>query len=194
MRWLIAEEQLRTLRLKDAVLIAVLACAAAVFIYILEMSLSPAVLYYVFVAVFIFAMNCAVYILKKAGVALLFSVSFAVLTFGVDDIGIFGWKKVVVFLIAALIFEAAFLVLKLRLHSVPVDVVVGSALMLAALPLLAAFALSPSVVFSFPVALLNLVLVSFVAGLVASLVGFLLWHFVSRMKFVIRLEAYFGSL
>ncbi|MBI4153163.1 hypothetical protein HY497_01450 [Candidatus Woesearchaeota archaeon] len=194
MRSVIAEEQVRMIRLKDFALIAGAALVTAVFIHVTQAIVSPSAVYYLFLASFVISMNWTVYVLKKSGVAALFSFLLALFTLNVDDVGIFGWKKIVALFAAALIFEAVFLVLKLRLRSVPVDVVLGSGLLMAALPLLAAFLLSPGIVFSFPVVLLNLVLVSFVAGLLASFAAFVLWHFLSRTKLILKLEAYFGML
>ena len=194
LRLVIAEEHIRMIRLKDFAFIAVTAFITAALIYVAQALVSPSVMYYLFLALFVIALNGTVYVLKKSGVAALFSFLLGLFTLNVDDVGIFGWKKIAVFFVAALVFEAVFLILKLRLKSVPIDMVLGSSFFMAALPLVTAFFLSPSIVFSFPVALLNLVLLSFVVGLIASFVAFVLWHFISGTKFIIRLEAHFGVL
>jgi hypothetical protein len=191
---MIAHEHIRPIRIKEAVLVVVVAIKISLLLWAAETWMDPSLAFIVSLALLVFGMNLVLYITKKSLVSVLFFVLVALLTFNVNDVGVTGIQKVMVFGLAALIFEMTFLYLKMHMHSVPVDMIVGSSLATAAIPLFTAFALAPALAKSFPLSLFNLILIGFSAGLLASVLTFILWHYIHETKFILKLEARLMSL
>ncbi|MBT4936376.1 hypothetical protein HON22_00500, partial [Candidatus Peregrinibacteria bacterium] len=171
-----AHEHIRTFRKTELGLILFVAILVSVVVYLLNFLIDPTFLFLGSLIVLVFGLNFLVHIIKKTGVVMLFFILISLFTLFINDIGIVGWKKIIVFLIAGLIFELSFLFLKIHVHNIPFDIVVGTSFSLLSIPLTTAFFLSPSLASSFPQSLLNVLSLAFVVGLITSVVASLLWH------------------
>ncbi len=191
---MIAHEHIQLIRLKSLIFTLVIASIISLLIFASNLFFSPTTSFMVSLALMVIGMNFTVYLIKKAGIATLFYVFTAVLTFWIDDIGVLGWEKIITFFFAGLIFEIIFLLLKVRVHNVPLDMIIGASLSTASISLITAFALSEGLASSFPVELINLILLAFAVGLIASTVIFLIWHQVERTKIIIKVESWLMSL
>ena len=139
-------------------------------------------------------MNTCVYLIKKTGIAALFYVLTAIFTFWINDISVGGGNKILTFFLAGLVFEIIFLFLKVKVHNIPLDMIIGTSISTASMVIITAFVLSKDLAWSFPLGLLNLVLLAFAVGLIASTVTFLIWHNVEHTKTIIWLESWLMSL
>lgn len=191
---MIAHEHIQMIRPKSIIFTLIVAVITALLIFLSNLFFSPTASFIISLIFLVAGMNFVVYLIKKVGIATLFYVFTAILTFWINDIGVLGWKKILVFFFAGLIFEIIFLFLKLHLHNVQLDMVVGTSLSAASISLFMAFALSEGLASSFPIGLLNLIILAMAVGLGASVVTFLLWHNIERMKPVLKLESYLMSL
>jgi hypothetical protein len=187
-------ELLHRIKFKEIRFILLAAVLISILIFAASFYFNPSILFIVSLALLVFGMNFLVYLIKKSGVAFIFYILVGIFTFSINDIGIFGWKKVLVFALSALIFETIFLFLKLHLHNVPLDMIIGSSLSTATISILLGFFLSLVLASSFPIALLNLILLSFAIGLFSSVLTFIIWHNTKNTKVILRLEAYLMRL
>lgn len=191
---MIAHEHIQLLRLKDIFFVVVVATMVSLLLVAGNIFLSPTLSFIVSLLFLTLGMNCCVYLLKKTSIATLFYVLVAALTFWLNDIGVVGGNKILTFLLAGLLFEILFLFLKVKVHNIPIDMIIGTSISTAGIVIITAFILSPDLAWSFPLELLNLVLLAFAIGIIASMSAFLLWHQVEHTKFIIRLESYLMSL
>lgn len=191
---MIAHEHIQMISMKEIVISAVIALIASFFILLGNTIFAPSFSFLATLIFLVIGMNFAVYLIKKTGIATLFYVLTAIMTFHLDDIGVFGMKKILVFFLAGLLFEAGFLFFKLHIHSLPLDMLIGTSLSTTSIPLLTAFSLSPGLASSFPVGLFNLMLLALAVGLVASVLAAIIWYDVERAKPILKLESYLMSL
>ncbi len=152
--------------------------------------LSPAGLFLFSLLLLTIGLNTIAYLTPWFGRAWIFLALVSIFTLSLDDMGLIGFSKIAVFLLIGLVFELSFLYLKLHLHSVPLDMIIGSSLAMAALPLSSAFILSARLASTFPDTLKNLILSGFAVGLGASVLVFLLWKEIEHTKPVLRLYFY----
>jgi hypothetical protein len=184
----IAHEHFQQIRGKDLIFLGVMSFICALIIYLSSWLTSPSITIIVSIFSIVCLSNLLIYISRKSSMVLLFYVLVSFLTFGLDDFGVTGWRKLMVFLIAGIVFEIIYLTLKLRIHNVSLDMVVGSTLAMMSIPLLVALFISPNLVFTFPEALINLILLGFTFGLISSVITSIVWHFIRANKFILDLE------
>tara|TARA_Y100000034_G_scaffold115205_1_gene152143 strand:+ start:11098 stop:11448 length:351 start_codon:yes stop_codon:yes gene_type:complete len=110
------------------------------------------------------------------------------ISYGVNDFGITGFNKIAVLVIAGVIFELVFLIFKLEIKNVQIDVVLGGGVSAASIPLLMGIVLSSGVVFNMILAMINLILLSFFVGIIGSVLSFLLWYKLKTSKMVLKFE------
>ena len=177
------------LKRKELAVIFAVSLLIGAAIHIGNFYLTPAGIFFFSLLLIVTGLNIVAYLMPWVGRGSLFLFLIALFTFPSDDIGVTSLSKVIVFLLAGLTFELSFMYLKLHLHSIPLDIVVGSSLAMAVLPLSSAFFLSPSLASSFPPELWNLTLLAFSIGLGTSVLMSLLWEFTEHTKLV--LELYF---
>jgi len=191
---MIAHEHVQRIRLKEFIFVVIVAIIISFILFIGNFFLSPTFSFITSLIFLVVGMNICIYLIKKTGIATLFYVLTAILTFWLHDIGVVGGYKILTFFFAGLIFEGIFLFLKLHVHNVPLDMIIGTSLSTASISLITGFALSEGLARSFPVELLNLILLAFAVGLIAATVTFLIWHSVEHTKPIIKLESYLMSL
>jgi len=127
-------------------------------------------------------------LVRKAGAVTLFYALVAIQTTAVHNLGILGWLKLPVLIIAGIIFELVFLTLKIEIKNIPADVVLGAALSNASIPVTAGLLLSISAIRSLLPNFINLILLAFILGLAGSIVAFLVWWNLKTTKIVMRFE------
>ena len=187
---IIAREVIQPLTLKEMGVTLFIAALLALLLYPLDAILSPTVSFIVFIGMAVGALNLAVYLLNKFGVAFLTFSFLGVLAFPLALVGVAGWTQLLVLFIAGLIFELLFITLKLEMHNIPLEIVIGTALSLSSIPLSVGMLLSPQLVLDFHVALLNMMALASLAALISSVTTFLLWYRLKEAKRVIELQAY----
>ena len=133
----------------------------SLFLLVNSLLFTDSLLFSMALILIIIGLNFVVYIVKKPGTATLFLFFVGVETFFINDIGVLGWKKIVVFVLASLLFELIFLILNLQASKFKLEVVFASTLAITNLPLITALFLSPRLASTFPPALINLILIAF---------------------------------
>ena len=187
---MIAIESFRKFHLRDGL---VLIIAAALFA-LSQLGLSffdPSVGYYGSLLIFGLLLSFSTFFVRKAGTGLLVGILSSLCSFPNGLAGAIGWQKVLVFAIAGLLFELAFLLLKLEIHLIPFDILLGTALAVASIPLSTLLLLSPAVATQHQFALLNIALIGFLTGLLSAVLAFLLWYRLKQTKLVLWFE--YGS-
>lgn len=142
----------------------------------------------------VIGMNVLVYITKKFRIATLFFCFHRNINFPPKWHRSKWLEKIFTFLFAGLIFEVVFLILKLKLHCLPLNLIISTNISATSIPLITAFLISSSLASSFPTALINLMLLGFTAGLGSSIIVFLLWYNLEKTKTIILLKSYLKHL
>jgi hypothetical protein len=173
---MITKENIRGLRILD--LGVVLAFAFMWFILdILFENIFSVDLFYVFsLGVFMMFVSFCVNLFKKFGIGFLFFVFSGFISYRVNDFGVIGIDKMLVFIFAGVLFEVVFLLFRLEVKNIPLDVVLASSLSAASIPFFIELVLVKGFILGLVNALINLVLLSFLVGLVGSVIGFLIWY------------------
>jgi len=184
---MIAVESFKKFRIVDLGIIIVLSGIWFLLSLVVNL-LDPQISYILNLLVLIFLMSFIVYLVRKAGSATLFFLISGLISYGVNDFGVTGFSKVLLFVLAGIIFELVFLIFKLEIKNVQVDVVLGSGISSASIPFLMGIMLSSGVVVNMGVAMLNLILLSFFVGVIGSVLSFLLWYKLKTSKMVLKFE------
>ena len=187
---MVAYEHFSKFTYKQMFLILFLSLLSSLIIYVGARFSNPSVAILISLACGVIFMNLAVYLIQKSGSALFFYLFLGFFTMGIDDVGITGWEKVIVYLFVGLIFEIMFLLLKLRIHLIPLDIVLGSTISTASIILFGAISLFSGLMTKFPLELVNLILVAAFTGLFSSTLTFIVWHSVSSKKSVLKFKNY----
>lgn len=125
-------------------------------------------------------------LIRKFFAVTLFYIFGAIITIPINNLGGLGIYKVPILFIAGIIFELFFLLLRVKIKLVPLDVVLGAAFSNFSIPFTmllfvsAARDLMPFV--------WNFALISFIVGIMASIATFLVWYNIKGLKPIIRFE------
>ena len=92
------------------------------------------------------------------------------------------------YLIAGLVFELVFVIFKLELKNIQLDIVLGTGFSAASIPITTAFLLSTNLARSMIVPIFNLSLLSFIVGIVGAIASFFLWYRLRTNRAVLRYE------
>ncbi len=128
------------------------------------------------------------YFLEKEGVVPFFFVLAALATMTIDDFGIFGWRRVLVLLLSGLVFD--FLTFFFHREGEYRSPVFAVSFSIACIPVWVVLIISSTLTQSSVFEIVNLVSLSFVTGLVVSIIVSLVWFRIRHLKSVIRLEMY----
>lgn len=140
------------------------------------LSLFVTTMFVVFTALFI----------RKIGAVTLFYLLGALITVPINNLGGLGWNKVIILVIAGIIFELFFLLLKIEIKNISLDVVLGAGFSNASIPFTMLLliktktALMPYV--------LNFALMAFIVGVMAAIITFLIWYHIKGLKPIIKFE------
>ena len=137
---------------------------------------------------FALTVSLSTMVVRKAGTATLISTLSALFSFSNGIFIATGWNKVVTFGVAGLLFEFLFLMLKLEIHYLPLDILLGTALSTASIPLSTLFLLSTEMAATNGRAVMNILLLSFCVGLIGAVIAFLIWFQVKHSKAVLQYE------
>ena len=191
---MIAHEHIRPIKIKDFFFVGMIVIITSLFLFVGNFIFPPTHSFIISLFFIVCGMNLTVYLTKKTGIAALFYVLTAIFTFPLNDLGVVGGGKLLTLFFAAFVFEIIFLFLKFHFHSIPLDMIIGTSLSIASIPLISAFSLSLELASSFPTALLNFILLAFSVGLGSSVIMFVIWHYIEKTKFIIKLESWLMSL
>lgn len=125
-------------------------------------------------------------LIRKIGAVTLFYLLCALVTIKIDNLGGLGWDKVLVLVIAGAVFELFFLLLKIEIKNIPLDVVLGAAFSNASIPF-SMLLLIPATKEIMPY-VWNFALMAFIIGIMGAIVMFLIWYNMKGLKWVIKFE------
>ena len=132
-------------------------------------------------------LSFAVQITRKAGTGLLFMGVSSILTSHIGDIGVVGFQKFIMFILAGIVFEAVFLILKLEVKDIQLDILGGTAIAGMMIPLFMGLIISSALAWQLINGLLNMMITSFFIGVIGYVVSFMFWHAFRRRKFMVKL-------
>jgi len=139
-------------------------------------------------------MNLTVYMLKKFGVATIFMFITAMLTFNLAELGFYGWNKVLTYVIAAIVFEIIYLIFKIEISSLPLDMIFGTAIGFTSIFIISPMLLSQTLLLVFGSELINLLILTFATSIISSTIFGVIWGKLAATKKIVKFEAYLASL
>ena len=178
-------ESFRKLRKIDLIAIAVLALFWAFITWLINI---PDNQFTFFLSLFVTTMLMAftALLIRRVGAVTLFYLFGAIITIPINNFGGLGIYKVPILLIAGIIFELFFLLLKIKIKNIPLDVVLGAAFSNFSIPfamLLFVEATRELMPFAW-----NFALMAFVIGVMGAILAFLIWYNIKSLKPIIRFE------
>ncbi len=185
---MIAIESFKKFRMLDIGIIIFIAAIWAIIGYILNVVFTPQSAYIVSLLIATFLVSFTVHLVRKAGSATLFYVIGGFLMFGVNDLGITQINKIWMLLIAGIVFELVFVIFKLKIRSVQLDIILGTGFSAASIPFSTGLILSSSLAVSVIGEIFNLALLSFFVGAVGAVLSLLAWYKLRTNKAVLRYE------
>ena len=185
---MIAIERFKKFKVIDLAIILFIALIWSGIGYFVNIFLTPQSSYVISLLIATFLMSLTVHLVRKAGSAILFYVMGGFLMFGLNDLGITHMNKIWILLIAGLVFELVFVIFKLELKNIQLDIVLGTGFSAASIPITTAFLLSTNLARSMIVPIFNLSLLSFIVGIVGAIASFFLWYRLRTNRAVLRYE------
>jgi hypothetical protein len=182
---------LRRFFLRDLLVSALFSFFSFLFIYLFSNVLVVDYLYLVAVFVLCFFCSFLVLLLKDSLVGFLFLLFYSLISMGFNEFGVVGYNKVVVFLLFALVFEVVFLLLKLEIDNVPLDVVLGVLFGVVMIPIGSYFLLaSDLLIFEVDIVSLlgNLIVVTLFFGGLGAFLGIFLWRRVKVSRLFLKIS------
>jgi len=125
-------------------------------------------------------------LIRRVGAVTLFYLFGAIITISINNLGGLGIYKVPILLIAGIIFELFFLLLKIKLKNIPLDIVLGAAFSNFSIPFtMLLFIPATRELMPF---VWNFALMAFIIGIMGSIVTFLIWYNIKNSKIIIKFE------
>ncbi len=185
---MIAIESFRRFRIIDVIIIIVLSSIWTLSNILISQRLNPQASFIFSLLVLVLLMSFTIHLIRKAGSATFFYAVAGLMTYSTNDFGVIGLEKVIAFIIAGLIFELVFLLLRLELKSIQIDIIFGSGLSAASIPFFTAFFVSLNSLLTLFNQVLNLMLLAFFVGIAGSVISFLIWYNLRTTKLVLEYE------
>lgn len=186
---------------REIIFVLIIAGIFSLLTYLSNLYFLPSVTIIISLALLALGLNLTVYVLQEKGTATLFYLLQGLLTFNLLDIGIIGWKKVLIFFIAGIIFEIINGLLSLLFSHFSrqilenyLKIIISTIISLISIPLVGAFLLSSNISENISLPLFNLLLLCALTSLGASLIVALFWHLIRKTKTILKLRSYLGSL
>ena len=178
-------ESFRKLRKIDLLAIIILALLWALVTWLINL---PNTQLTFFLSLFITTMfmTFTALLIRKLGAVTLFYLIGAIITIPINNLGGLGLYKIPILLVAGIIFELFFLLLKIKIKNIPLDVVLGAAFSNFSIPftmLLFIPATKELTLFIW-----NFALMAFIIGIIGSIITFLIWYNIKGLKPIIRFE------
>lgn len=178
-------ELLRKFRKIDLLAIVILALLWAFITWLINI---PNNQFTFFLSLFITTMFMALIalLIKKVGAVTLFYLIGAIITIPINNLGGLGFYKVPILFIAGIIFELFFLLLKIKVKNIPLDVVLGAAFSNFSIPFtMLLFISTTKELMPF---VWNFALMAFIIGIMGSITTFLIWYNIRNLKPIIKFE------
>jgi len=125
-------------------------------------------------------------LIRKIGAVTLFYLLGSLVTVSINNLGGLGWNKVLILLIAGIIFELFFLLLKTEIKNIPLDIILGAGFSNASIPF-SMLLLMPATKEIMPY-VWNFAIMAFIIGIVGAIVMFLIWYNIKGLKPIIKFE------
>lgn len=179
---MIATEDLKKIRFRDLIITICAALVWSILAYIINVKYDSQVSYIISLILLTFLLSFILLLIKKAGIAFLFYILCGFFTSRIDDLGATGSNKIIVLVLVGVIFEIVFLILKLEIKNIPLDIVLGTAISIAGIPIATALVLSFNVASVMIIPLINITFLSFFVGLGGSIMSFLIGYYLRTNK------------
>ncbi|MBT5342174.1 hypothetical protein HOL59_01175 [Candidatus Woesearchaeota archaeon] len=189
-----AIELFQIIRIKQLIFTLFVAAIISLFIYLADYFLPPVPLLIVSLFLLTIGMNLCVYMLRRFGIATIFMFFIAMLTFNISELGFYGWNKVLTYVIAIVVFEVIYLIFKIEISSLPLDMIFGTAISLTSIFLISPMLLSQTLLLVFTTELINLLIMTFATSIISSTIFALIWGKLASTKKIVKFEAYLSSL
>ena len=189
-----AIELFQIIRIKQLIFTLFVAAITSLFIYLANYFLPPVPLLIVSLFLLTIGMNLCVYMLRRFGIATIFMFFIAMLTFNISELGFYGWNKVLTYVIAIVVFEVIYLIFKIEISSLPLDMIFGTAISLTSIFLISPMLLSQTLLLIFTTELINLLIMTFATSIISSTIFALIWGKLASTKKIVKFEAYLSSL
>jgi len=189
-----AIELIQVIRIKQLIFTLFVAAITSLFIYLADYFLPPVPLLIVSLFLLTIGMNLCVYMLRRFGIATIFMFFIAMLTFNISELGFYGWNKVLTYVIAIVVFEVIYLIFKIEISSLPLDMIFGTAISLTSIFLISPMLLSQTLLLIFTTELINLLIMTFATSIISSIIFALIWGKLASTKKIVKFEAYLSSL
>jgi len=185
---MIAIESFKKFRAEDVIAILIFACIWWVLSFIFNKFLGSQFSYIFSLLLATTLMSFVVHLVRKAGSATLFYLISGFLTYNINNFGAIGLDKIIIFLIAGLIFELFFIIFKLEFKNVQFDIVIATSFSSMSIPVSIGFLISFGTAVHLLGATINLMILSFLIGLIGSIISFLIWSYLRRTKLILMYE------
>ena len=125
-------------------------------------------------------------LIRKFGAVTLFYLFGSIFTISINNLGGLGLYKVPILLVAGIIFELFFLLLKIKIKNIPLNVVLGAAFSNFSIPFtMLLFVAATRELLPF---VWNFALMTFIIGVMGSIITFLIWYNIKGLKPIIKFE------
>ena len=178
-------ESLRKFRKIDFIAIIILVIIWAFFTWLINL---PDNQFTFFLSLFVTTMfmTFTALLIRKFFAVTLFYLIGAIITIPINNLEGLGIYKVPILLIAGLIFELFFLLLKIKIKNIPLDVVLGAAFSNFSIPFaMLVFVGAPKELMPL---VWNFALTAFIIGIMGAIISFLTWYKIKGTKMIIRFE------
>jgi len=131
-------------------------------------------------------MTFTAFLIRKFFAVTLFYLIGSIFSISINNLGGLGIYKVPILLVAGIIFELFFLLLKIKIKNIPLNVVLGAAFSNFSIPFtMLLFIPATRELMPF---VWNFALMAFIIGIMGSIVTFLIWYNIKSLKPIIRFE------
>ena len=125
-------------------------------------------------------------LIRKIGAVMLFSILGALISLPINNLGGLGIYKIAALGVAGLVFETVFVLVRLEFKSIPIDLILASALSFFSIPFTMALFV-PSTKGLVPY-LWNFALSALLIGVMGAVAAFLIWYRIKGLHAVIKFE------
>lgn len=183
---MIALEDIKSFKLRDIISIIGLLILQIIILYSAKNKLTPQSLFIFSIVLYGFFVSLLVLFIRKSGTALLFFITSSILTYNLNDLGITGINKFLILLFSAILFELIFLILKIELKRIPLDILLANSFSLSLIPISTFILLSTKMLYSEIYAFFNLIILCLMLGIISNIFAFLIWYTIKDTKFGLK--------
>jgi len=185
---LIPIESFTRFRRFDLLAILILALTAGVLSLITNNTMEPQYAFIVSLLIITTFMSFTVYLVRRAGTAILFFAIVALLSYPITNLGISIANKVLVLIITGVLFELFFLLFTHVVRHTQINIILSTAISTASIPITTLILMSYHIPVDIIPIVLNLVLIAFFVGIAGSVISFLIWYHLKETKQVLKFE------